>query len=509
MGSEHSTVPTRETPSPDTEGPRASIPPTDREVESGICPKQPSTHRIAGLAVGTMLLALAGCFSERSFPLRPGETIPLTSPTSATPGNAAAPLARQWLASAEPQLDYLLPTPHHPVMLTEQMVTADGQPVDAYHWFNRQMVKMQQFIGNFWALQHTAQSIELGYAIENAPPPWPGFQDVWIPVGNGVKLHGALGFAEQNGQVVDADCIVILPGLFGDNGALRSRDVSVGLRNSGLHVLSLEPRGHGQVEAKYPNIYYTYGLMETQDLMDVSEWLQDTYPHVRRTGLVGFCWGANQALLAAWYDGRKVDDASITPAVARLLPPPAKRTHYTAGVIAFSPVLRWEAFLDRMDTPKCIYNDLSPAMFQNSNKEHMVRKGFPEVTGSLRSCIAYDFAWSGLTRHFPLRDGYRFLRLMDYRGQSAGDKLEYARVPTLIVHAINDPLQTAQEVVDLIAVTSNPNVAAMVLPGGGHIGFQAYARRYFYSLMVDFFDPKTGAAAMSTASESRKDAEQR
>lgn len=379
-------------------------------------------------------------------------------------------------------------------MTSEQMVGPDGQPTAVYPWFHRNIHKMQGLFGNFWALQHTAQSIELGYAIENVPPVWPGFKDVWLPVDDGVQLHGFLGFAEKDGQPIDADCIVVLPGLFGDNGALRSRDVSLALRDCGFHVLSLEPRAHGQVEARYPNTYYTYGVMETQDLMDVSDWLEDTFPHVRRTGLIGFCWGANQALLAAWYDGRKPDDPSISPALARLLPPPAQRVHYAAGVIVFSPVLRWEHFLDRMDTPKCIWTDLSPSLFQNSNMEHMARKGFPEVTHSLRAAIAYDFAWSNLTQHFPLADGYRFLRLMDYHGQSAGEKLEYARVPTLVVHAVNDPLQTAQEVVDLIAETSNPNVAGLILPGGGHIGFQAYSRKYFYSLIAGFFDPRTGAA---------------
>jgi len=64
---------------------------------------------------------------------------------------------------------------------------------------------------------------------------------------------------------------------------------------------------------------------------------------------------------------------------------------------------------------------------------------------------------------------------MPYRGQPAGDKLESARVPVLIVHSVNDPLQTAQEVVDLLVDTENPQVAGIVLPGGGHIGFQAYA----------------------------------
>ena len=40
----------------------------------------------------------------------------------------------------------------------------------------------------------------------------------------------------------------------------------------------------------------------------------------------------------------------------------------------------------------------------------------------------------------------------------------------------------------------NDKLRVTVLPGGGHIGVQAYARRYFYSLIIDFFDPQLGAA---------------
>ncbi|MEP0844203.1 MAG: alpha/beta fold hydrolase [Phycisphaerae bacterium] len=433
-------------------------------------------------------LPAGGCFDERAFPCRPGDVVPVDDPDR--------PLTpRQWLERTAVQLKPLLPRRDRPILLTDQMRRPDGSPIDVYAYFRRDPARLQGLVTNWYALQHTGQSIERGYAIENAPALWPGFESVWIPVAPGVRVHGFLGLAESGGRPVQAPCIVVLPGLFGDNGAKRSKDVSEALRAGGFHVLSLEPRGHGQTEARFPNVYYNYGVTETQDLMKVSEWLEDTYPPIRGTGLVGFCWGANQALLAAWYDGRRADDPSISPLLARVLGPPSPRKHFTAGVIAFSPVLRWEHFLDRMDTPKCVWADPSPAMFQDSIRDHMRRKDYPEISGNLRLSIAYDFAYSGLTRHFPLADGYAFLRLLPYRGQSAGDKLESARVPTLIVHAVNDPLQTAQEVADLIADTSNPNVAALILPGGGHIGFQAYARRHFYSLILGFFDPRRGAAA--------------
>jgi predicted alpha/beta-fold hydrolase len=65
----------------------------------------------------------------------------------------------------------------------------------------------------------------------------------------------------------------------------------------------------------------------------------------------------------------------------------------------------------------------------------------------------------------------------------------------LIVHGANDPMGTAGEIAELIAQTDNPRVAALILPGGGHVGFAAYARSYYYSLIAGFFDPAWGAAA--------------
>lgn len=453
-------------------------------------------------ALGCTVLLAAGCFSEQSFPLREGDVTRLGAAVEQTPTTT-----REWLVSVKPQIRRLMPRPERPILTTEEMLDADGRGIDVFSAFNRQSHRMDKLLGNWWAIQHTAQSIEIGYFIETPAPLWPDFEHVWIPVDAGVSLSGYLGLArDESGRPIDADCIVILPGLWGDNGAKRSRDVSEGLRRQGFHVLSLEPRGHGQTEARYPEVMYTYGVVETRDLMRVSEWLQDTYSSIRRTGLVGFCWGANQALLAAWYDGRDDDDPSVSPRLRAILGPPSPREHFSAGVIAFSPVLNWEHFLDRMDRPKSMWNDPSPAAFQTSTKEHMARKQFREVTGSLRLCIAYDFTESAFGRTFPLAEGYTFLRLLPYRGLWDGDKLERARMPVLVVHSVNDPLQTAPEVVELMAQTSNPNVAGLMLPGGGHIGFQAWSRPLFYSLMVSFFDPQTGPAAIrqrSTGSAAR------
>ena len=86
------------------------------------------------------------------------------------------------------------------------------------------------------------------------------------------------------------------------------------------------------------------------------------------------------------------------------------------------------------------------------------------------------------------------LRLVAYRQQPAGDKLDSARMPVLIVHGADDPLIPAQDIADLMASVRNPRVAAVVLPSGGHVGFAGYSPRYYLSLIINFFDPIRGAA---------------
>jgi len=442
-----------------------------------------------------LLSATACAFDERSIPMQPGDLVRVPPPD----GPEAAAMAgstRRWLTRTHRALEHLLTERGKRVMRTEQMVDAEGRARDAYAYFQKDPAILNALSKNWHGMVHTGQSASRSEAIDQPAPPWPGFEQIWIPVAEEVELSGRLGFAGgDDGEVRSADCIVLLPGLFGDNAVLRTRDLARALREAGFHVLAVELRGHGQTEARYPDVYYNFGVIETQDLMKVSEWLEDTYPQIRGTGLIGFCWGGNLAMLAAWFDGRGPDDPTIAANVARFLDPPSTRRHFTAGAIAFSPVLRWEEIMDLTDLPQHMWYNPAAYFFQNTVRARMARKGYPDVSGNLRRLIAHEFAHSIFTPSLPVADAYRSLRFLPYRGLPAGDKLERSRIPLLMVTSVNDPFLSAQDLPDLIAMTDNPMVAGLILRGGGHIGFGPYNRSYFYSLIVNFFDPQVGAAA--------------
>jgi len=164
-------------------------------------------------------------------------------------------------------------------------------------------------------------------------------------------------------------------------------------------------------------------------------------------------------------------------------------------VIGFSPVLRFEELIDQLDAEHAYLKNPVLYTFQNTIRARMALKRHPEVTGSLRHLIEYEFARSALRYRGGVADGSRFLRFLAYDDKPTGDKLDDVRVPVLLIHGVNDPLAPAQDLADLMAEVDNPNVAGMVLPGGGHVGFAPYARAYYYSLILNFFDPVSGAAA--------------
>jgi len=442
----------------------------------------------AAFWVFVMLVLVGGCLEERSFPLRERDLVHIELPA------AGHLTTRQWLEHAHTKLEGLLGPLAGKVMLTDDMIGPEGRTRDVYRHMGRNKATIRTVLGNIRGTVQTAQCVGAETAIDVASRPWPGFEDVHIPVDEDLSLYGRIGFAEKSGKTIRSNCVIILPGFLGDNSIARTRELAMGLRRSGLHAMALELRGHGQTERHHPDAYYTFGVLDTQDLLKVSRWLQETYACVQGSGLVGFCWGGNLGMLAAWLDGSGPDHPSISPQIARHVENLSDRRHFTAGIIAFSAVIRWESLIDRTDTPHAMLSDPFTHFLQNTVRKRMTRKAYPEVNGNLRLLIDYEFRRSPFGPSLPMQEIYRSLRFLPHRGMPCDDKLESVRTPLLMVHAINDPFLNVQDLADLIAATDNPQVAGLLLPGGGHTGFAAYNRAYYYSLIVNFFDPQTGAA---------------
>jgi len=435
--------------------------------------------------------AACGCFSERSYPMQTTD-IRLIRPLAPNPTRNGT--VREWLATAAEDLSPLLPQSSAKPLLTEDLVRADGKPVDVFQHFGVDPNAIGSLFGNYHGILYTARLVATRERIDSPAPPWPDFEDAWIPVDPSVSLAGRIGYSRRDGVVRDAPCIIILPGFFGDNGVQRSRDLAAALLDQGYHVLAVEMRGHGQTEAKYPNVAYQFGARESADLLTVAEWAQ-AKPHVVSTGLIGYCWSGHTVLMAAWADGRCEIDPAVSPLIAPTLPKRTGDRHFTAGVISFSPSVKWEEILDWLDVEHAPLKQPIYAGLQDTVRSRMARKGTPEPGGSLRRLISAEFQRTELSSPQALEDVYTMLRFMPYKDKHAGQKLHRVRVPVLIVHAADDPMIPAQWTADFAAITDNPNVASLILPSGGHVGFAAWARAYYFSLIVNFFDMHRGAAA--------------
>ena len=437
-------------------------------------------------------LGASGCFwTERSFPMDSAKVLRVPPPPPAPGGDPDPMSTRQWLVGANKVLAPLIPPDPRRPLLTDQMVDDRGQPIDMVRHFGIRTWGLESIWVNFLGLAYSAQAAK-GVDDTKVPPPWPGFADVWVPVAEDLQLAGRLGLARTpEGGFADADCIVILPGIHGGQNVLRTRDLAVALRQSGLHVLTVDLRGQGQTAARYPQKEYAWGVLETDDLLIVSDWLT-RQPHVRRTGIVGFSWGANHALLVAWRDNWPEGDASIPAQLGPYMRslPPGRR--YQAGVLAFSPILRFEDLMDQMDTPRPALFHPVLAGLQRTVRDWMIEWDYPDPSGSMHQLIGHI----GVKYPHAVDDSLQFLRFLPYKDKPAGDKLNAARMPVLIVHASNDPIAPAQTVADLVARVSNPNMAAVMMPTGGHIGFGPWSPAWYYSLILGFFDPSSGPAAL-------------
>lgn len=472
------------------------------------------------------LVTLSGCFAERSvrysaalLPARPPVPAPRadsgrergaaerSSMNEAPPENlqaaprsllvtSAVPVARNWLRRQHADLEQYLPKGERPALLTEDLTTSPGKARDVNAYFNVNPSTLHTILANYDGLKHSSQASGANYAIEQPAPPWPGFEDIWIPIDYaGFELSGRLGLArDERGNVRDADCIVILPGIFGDNSVERTRQIATALHDAGLHALALELRGCGQTERRFPNFGITWGTFEAGDLLAVSEWLE-AQPHINRTGLVAFCWGSNVALITAWEDGRADDDPMVTPQLRKLVRPRSSRPHFQAGILVFSPCLPFENICDQTQTEWSLLSNPVLAKLQKEIRTRCERRAYDIPPYDLRALIDEEAKRSPASYPGGVQDGYQFLRLYPYKNEPWANKFESMRVPVLIVQGCNDPLTNAQPVADILAQTKNRNVAAVILPGGGHVGFAPYAPDYFYGLLFRFFDPERGVAA--------------
>jgi predicted alpha/beta-fold hydrolase len=485
------------------------------------CSSFPAGSSIAPRRVGTTFLLLAalafgGCFSEQSFPMNPKRAMTFTR--QEIEPDAQPVSARHWVERAAELAVGLLPDGPDALLTTDQL-SKNGQPIDVYQFFDINPDNLDDLLTNLDGLEQTAQVVsperELDAKGHLLRPKWDHFVDVEVPGEDGTPLYGRLSEPLQHearktkqaraipgaNAVADSETyIIITHGLFGSIDGLDMLNQVNAFRTAGYHVLALEMRGHGETQCRHPEATLSFGIRESGDLVSAANWLKTKY-HAKRVGLVTFSLGGYEGLLTAWLDGAHPVTRFEHIGFLKDLPQPKPEPAFNAGMIIVSSPVDIISTADRFDKPMSLLDAPLKATFQ----EHIAKRVASYGETPTRSMWGlaereYDRAgWSAKYGNFNTIKP----ELVDFLDFKADDweegvrRMDNVRVPVLMINSANDPLGTAQGIADLFGRVKNPNIGVVMTAAGGHMAFTAYATDYYYTLLLNFFNPVTGPVAQN------------
>ena len=244
----------------------------------------------------------------------------------------------------------------------------------------------------------------------------------------------------------DALTIVIVHGLEGSSDSQYMLGVAEKGLAAGMNVIRMNQRNCGGTEALAPVLYHS-GLSR-----DVAAVAQDliAQDRISRLGLAGFSMGGNLVLKLAGEWGREG--------------PPQFR-----AVVAVCPAMNLAASADALHSPG---NRLYEYYFMWKLHRRLRAKArlFPGAfdTSRLRGVFTLRDFDDKITAHYC-----GFTGAEDYYSRAAAaNVVDRIAVPTLIVHAANDPfIRILPETREKIL--SNPNITFVETSDGGHCSFLA------------------------------------
>jgi predicted alpha/beta-fold hydrolase len=483
--------------------------------------------RVAAVIVGCFAgLALTGCLSERSFPMRPDRVVRVAPAAVVETGGGRLP-AREWAERVHAAAKRRLPADDQEALTTPDLA-AGAKVVDVWSRLGIDPATVDSFWGNWRGIEETAQVASPPPAVESGHiqrAPWEGFHDVVVPVGpaGSAELFGRIGVPEKSREI-PGSYVIITHGLFGSLDGLDMENQVQALRHAGHHVLALEMRGHGETNCRHPEYIISFGVQETGDLLSAARWLKEQ--GATRVGLVSFSITGYESLLAAWVDGtHAVGTPGDFPLMRDMLhnvgswpapgspggrmsgggEPVSVRTAadrkneplFNGGMFIVSAPIGLVSLADSFEEARNVLDAPCKATFQGHVQARL--KAYGDQPGhSMWDLARSEFRRSKYRAEYAGFEQMRedFLKLVDFhRGtqpwEAGVERMENVRVPVLVLSSANDPLGTAQNVADLFARVKNPNVGVIILKEGGHMGFSALSADYYYSLMLNFFDPGT------------------
>lgn len=276
--------------------------------------------------------------------------------------------------------------------------------------------------------------------LRSRPVELPAGERHWLPVAEGVEILLQLQWRPE-----PAPALILLHGLEGSSEAGYMMTTAAKAWRRGWHVIRVNVRNCGESEQRC-DVLYNSGL--SGDVARVVDWAL-AQPQVVAASLCGFSMGGNLVLK---YAGEAA----------------AGHPPQLAAVVAVSPCLDLSPSADALHRKA---NWLYEQRFLLSLKARIRRKalrqpslGLPlQRLSGIRSVRDFDDI---ITAPFT---GYRDAEDY-YQKASAARVIEQVRVPTLILHAEDDPfIVVTPESRQKIA--ANPSIWFVATPHGGHCAF--------------------------------------
>ncbi len=257
--------------------------------------------------------------------------------------------------------------------------------------------------------------------------------------GSGDRLSGVLEAPAQ--PRANAPLVVLIHGLSGSEESAYMVATSTTLRACGFPVLRLNLRGAGPSRA---TCKLQYHAGRSEDLRDA---LRALPPELTREGLalVGYSLGGNMLLKFAAEYGRELP---------------------VRGAASISAPIDLRAASDRfLDPRNRVYHQrllrgmkqesLAPGALTTDAERRIIERA--------RSILEFDEKIVAPRNGFADADAY-------YRACHARQFLQDIRVPSLVIHALDDPW-IPSDAYRGVAWSRNPQLVPLLPAGGGHVGF--------------------------------------
>jgi uncharacterized protein len=301
-----------------------------------------------------------------------------------------------------------------------------------------------------------------GYEARPFQPAW------WLPSPHGQTIGGRLlrrarvpAFRRErlelpDGDFVDLDhpsgpqheeapIVLLVHGLEGSARRGYAINVYRELAQRGVRAVGLNFRSCSGEPNRLARAYHSG---DTGDIRHVLELLADRHPGVRR-GAIGFSLGGNALLKLLGEEGEAAH--RLAHAVVAVSVP------YDLGAGA--------DFLERTRMGRFYTARFVNSLVAKSQAKAALLDGVcdPARLRSARTFREFDDAVTAPLHGFRDADDY-------YTRCSSQHFIGDIRVPTLLLHAADDPFLPAAHF-PAAAVATNPAVSAVITPAGGHVGF--------------------------------------